>query len=88
MKKLLVSDVSDTIYLANAKQCKADPSLWEMTGDKQDFTKDAISAVFQWFMQHMSEFKDGERVENEEYSVTYKEQPFILKMIRKEENNG
>ncbi len=88
MKKLLASDISNTIYLTNAKQDKNNPNLWISSGEKQDYTGEAISAVFQWFVHNMTEFKDGKTVANEEYSITYESQPYTLKMVRKELNNG
>ena len=39
MKKLLLSDITKTIYLTNAKPIKNHPKLFEAVGEKQDFTK-------------------------------------------------
>lgn len=83
MKKLLVSDITNTIYLANAKPVKNNPKLFETIGEKQDFTDEAIKAVFQWFMNNY---------ENEEckeaFDVTFKNCPYVLRMIKIEESEG
>lgn len=78
-KKLLVSDISNTIYLATAKQDKNNPNLFIAIGEKQDFTDEAIKAVFQWFMNN---HKDNEP--NEAFEVTFKSSPYILRMIKKD----
>lgn len=55
MKKLLVSDITDTIYLANAKPVKGSADLFEVVGEKQDYTDEAIKAVYQWFLNKCQE---------------------------------
>lgn len=79
-KKLLVSDISNTIYLANAKQDKNNPNLFITTGEKQDFTDEAIKAVFQWFMNN---HKDNEP--NKLFQVTFASSPYVLQMVKKED---
>lgn len=59
MKKLLVSDLTDTIYLANAKPVKGHDDLFETVGEKQDFTDEAIKSVYQWFLNHCRKEKSG-----------------------------
>ena len=81
MKKLLVSDITNTIYLANAKPMKNDPKLFEAIGEKQDFTDEAIKAVFQWFMNNY----ENEEC-NEAFDVTFKNCPYVLRMIKKSED--
>ena len=80
-KKLLVSDISNTIYLANAKPMKDNPTLFVATGEKQDFTDEAIKAVFQWFMNNHKENEP-----NEAFEVTFKSSPYILRMVKKNAN--
>ena len=53
MKKLLVSDITKTIYLTNAKPIKDHPNLFEATGEKQDYTDEAIRAVFEIGRAHV-----------------------------------
>ena len=78
MKKLLVSDITKTIYLTNAKPIKDHPNLFEATGEKQDYTNEAIRAVFEWFMAN---FKENEP--NEAFEVMFDDCPYILQMIKR-----
>jgi hypothetical protein len=83
MKKLLVSDITKTIYLANAKPIKNYPNLFEIVGEKQDFTDEAIRAVFEWFMRN---FEENEP--NEAFEVRFGERPYVLQMIKRTEKGG
>lgn len=83
MKKLLVSDITKTIYLANARPIKNYPNLFEASGEKQDFTNEAIRAVFEWFMQN---FKENEP--NEAFEVTFGDCPYVLRMIKRTKKGG
>lgn len=86
MKKLLMSDLTKTIYLANAKPLKGCPNCWETVGEKQDFTDEAIRAVFEWFMAN---FKENEP--NEAFEVKFGNCPYVLQMIKRsttKENEG
>jgi hypothetical protein len=78
MKKLLVSELTKTIYLANAKPVKGLPDLFEVVGEKQDYTNEAIRAVFEWFMAN---FKENEP--NEAFEVKFGDCPYILQMIKR-----
>lgn len=78
MKKLLMSDLTKTIYLANAKPLKGLPNCWETVGEKQDFTDEAIRAVFEWFMAN---FKENEP--NEAFEVKYGNCPYVLQMVKR-----
>ena len=78
LKKLLVSDITTTIYLTNAKPIKDHPNLFEATGEKQDYTNEAIRAVFEWFMAN---FKENEP--NEAFEVKFGDCPYILQMIKR-----
>lgn len=80
MKKLLVNDLSNKIYLTNARQDKNNPDLFISVGEKQDFTNEAIKAVFQWFMNN---FKDNEC--KKAFEVTFNSAPYILRMVKKGE---
>lgn len=53
-KKLLVSDLTNTIYLARAKRV-GDSDLFETVGEKEDMTDEAIKAVYQWFLNQCQE---------------------------------
>lgn len=78
MKKLLVSDISNTIYLATAKPMKSNPHLFQAVGEKQDFTNEAIRAVFEWFVNNFEENQP-----HEVFEVTFKSSPYVLQMIKK-----
>ena len=71
MKKLVVSDISDTIYLANTKPVKDHPNLIETIGEKQDYTDECIRAVYQWFLNHCHEEKSGM------YQIRYGDKPWL-----------
>ena len=80
MKKLLVNDLSNKIYLTNARQDKNNPDLFISVGEKQDFTDEAIKAVFQWFMNN---FNDNEC--KKAFEVTFNSASYILRMVKKGE---
>lgn len=71
MKKLLVSDVTNKIYLVNAKPVKGHPHLVEAVGEKQDYTDEAIGAVYQWFLNHCRKEKSGL------YQVRFPNKPWL-----------
>lgn len=79
-KKLLVSDITNTIYLANAKQVKGNPDLWETVGDKKDMTDEAIRAVYQWFLNHCTEEESGF------YQIRFPGKPWLTMDTRKPKN--
>lgn len=71
MKKLVVSDISDTIYLANTKPVKDHPDLIETIGEKQDYTDECLRAVYQWFLNHSRAEKSGV------YRIRYGKKPWL-----------
>ena len=75
-KKMLVSDITHTIYYGNVKE--REDGLYEFTGKKDNVTDEAIKAVFDWFMKN---FQDNEP--NEVFEVTFKNVPYVLRMTRK-----
>lgn len=77
-KKLLVSDISNTIYLTTARQDKNNPNLFTITGEKKDFTDEAIKAVFQWFVNNHQNNEP-----NAIFQVTFKSSPYVLQMVKK-----
>lgn len=76
-KKLLVSDISNKIYLANAKPIKGLDRVFETVGEKKDFTDEAIRAVFEWFMK-----KHKENEPNEAYQIKFSDCPYVLQMYK------
>lgn len=85
-KKLLVSDITDTIYLTNAKPIKGLNGCFEAVGEKKDFTDEAIRAVFEWFMK-----KHKENEPNNIFEIRFSNCPYVLRMSKeplKEKENG
>ena len=78
MKKLLVSDITNTIYLANAKPVKDHPGLLETVGEKQDYTDAAIAAVYQWFLNHCKAEESGM------YQIRFPSKPWLTMNLNEE----
>ena len=47
MKRLMVSPLTNKIYLTNVKEDKKHEGLYIAQGEKQDYTDEAIRAVFE-----------------------------------------
>jgi len=77
MKKLVVSDITDTIYLANTKPVKDHPDLIETIGEKQDYTDECLRAVYIWFLNHCREEKSGM------YQIRYGDKPWLTMDLSK-----
>lgn len=73
MKKLMVSPLTGKIYLASVKDMGNGNFL--STGKQEDYTDEAIRAVFEWFMHHIetSENANG-------YTIRFKGVPYVLSM--------
>ena len=76
MKKLVVSDISDTIYLASTKPVKDHPDLIETIGEKQDYTDECLRAVYQWFLNHCREEESGM------YQIRYGDKPWLTMNLK------
>ena len=72
-KSFGVSPITNTIFYGTQDTEK---HMW--VGEKKDVTKDAIAAVFEWFV--------GKMEGNEEYSITFPGIEFELVMRRKIED--
>lgn len=68
-----VSPITNTIYYGTQ-----DTSRQKWTGKKEDVTKDAIAAVYEWFMGNMEGLN-----EDGEYCVTYPSSDYELVMRKK-----
>jgi len=77
MKKLMVSMLMNKIYLTNIKQDKDNPKISIATGKKEDYTDEAIRAVFEWFM---NEHKKNEP--NQAYEVKFPSTDYVLTMTK------
>ncbi len=71
MKKLLVSDLTDNIYLCNTKPVKDNDKIVEAVGEKLDYTDEAIRAVYQWFLNHCRQEESGM------YQIRYGDKPWL-----------
>ncbi len=78
-KKLMVSPLTNKIYLANVKQDKKNPELYIATGEKQDYTDEAIRAVFEWFMNNHKENEPKGAFE-----IRFNNCPYVLTMTKEE----
>jgi hypothetical protein len=78
MKKLTVSPITNTIYLSKVKQDKDNPNWFIIQGEKEDYTDEAIRAVFEWFMNN---HKQNEP--NEAYEVKFTNCDYVLTMTKK-----
>ena len=78
-KRLMVSNLTNTIYLTNVKQDKKDSKLYIATGEKQDYTDQAIRAVFEWFMNNHKENEPSEAFE-----LRFPNCPYVLTMTKEE----
>lgn len=73
IKTMGVSPITNTIFYGTLDTEK---SMW--VGKKIDVTEMAIKGVFEWFMNNMRE--------STEYSITYPNSGYRLKMVREENN--
>lgn len=79
MRRLMVSALGNRIYLTNVKEVKGKPGLFMASGKKEDYTDEAIRAVFEWFMNN---YKENEPAEA--YEVTFPGSGYKLIMVKKE----
>ena len=79
MKQLMVSMLGNRIYLTNIKQDKDNPKISIATGKQEDYTDEAIRAVFEWFMhEHIkNEPNDG-------YQLKYEGCDYVLTMTKED----
>lgn len=77
-KKMMVSDLSHTIYYGNVKYIGN--GVFKQVGKREDVTDEAIRAVFEWFMKNL---KDNEP--NEAYEVRFTNCPYVLRMTKESE---
>lgn len=81
-KRLMVSGLTNKIYLTSVRQDKKNPNLYIATGEKQDYTDEAIKAVFEWFINN---FKQNE--DNEAFEIRFPNCPYVLAMTKEREDN-
>ena len=73
MKRLMVSPLTGKIYLTSVKDMGNGNFL--STGKQEDYTDEAIRAVFEWFMHQI---KNAENANG--YTIRYKGIPYVLSM--------
>lgn len=83
MKKLVVSPITNTIYLTNGKPMKSNPECFVSSGKKEDYTDAAISAVFQWFVANYEN-----EAPSDGYELRYKGMPYVLTLTKEEKPEG
>jgi len=76
MKRLMVSPLTGKIYLTSVKDIGNGNFL--STGKQEDYTDEAIRAVFEWFMHQI---KNAENANG--YTIRYKGVPYVLSMTEK-----
>lgn len=80
MKHLMTNPLTNKIFLTQVQETAR--GLFLAKGKQQDYTDEAIGSVFEWFMNN---FKQNEP--NEAYEITYPDCPYILRMIKKKQQN-
>jgi hypothetical protein len=83
MKQLMNSILGNKIYLTAVKPLKDNPKLFVSTGKKEDYTDEAIRAVFEWFMNN---HKQNEP--NEAYEIRFTNCEYVLRMTKEVQNEG
>ena len=81
-KNIVVSDITNEIYLCNTRPVKGHEGLVECVGQKVDVTDKAIKAVYQWFLNHCKEEESGF------YQIRYGNKPWLSMQIEKQEDGG
>ena len=69
MKRLMVSPITHTIYLTNVKEQKN--GVFLSTGEKQDYTNEAVAAVYEWFLNQAKE--SDEKI----FRIKYGDNPWL-----------
>jgi hypothetical protein len=73
MKKLVVSPITNTIYLTNVKEHK--DGWLESIGEKQDYTQEAVRAVYEWFLNQAKESED------KMFQIKYGDRPWLAMQV-------
>ena len=82
-KRLMLSGLTNKIYLTRVRQDKNNPYLYIATGEKKDYTLEAIRAVFEWFINNFELNED-----NEAFEIRYPNCPYVLAMTKEREENA
>jgi hypothetical protein len=80
MKRLMVSPLTGKIYLTSVKPLGN--GLFQSTGQKQDYTDEAIKAVYEMFLQKSKESEDGL------FQIKFGEYPWLTMQIDKSLERG
>ena len=82
-KRLMLSNLTNKIVLTKVRQDKNNPYLYIATGEKQDYTDEAIRAVFQWFINNFEMKKD-----NVAFEIRFPDCPYVLAMTKERKENA
>ena len=74
MKRLMVSPITDTIWLTKCKD--VGNGNYESIGDKQDYTQEAVRAVYEWFLNQAKNSDDGM------FQIKYGDRPWLTMEIK------
>ena len=77
MRRLMNSIIGNRIYLTAVKEMKDRPGLFLSQGKKEDYTDEAIRAVFEWFINNHKENEPSEA-----YEVKFENLPYVLRMTK------
>lgn len=77
MKRLVVSPITNTIYLTSVRETKS--GLLVGTGEKQDYTNGAVGAVYEWFLNQAKASEDGV------FRVRYGDSPWLTMQMPEKE---
>ncbi|GHU56898.1 hypothetical protein AGMMS49975_21160 [Clostridia bacterium] len=77
MKRLVVNQITRQIVLTNLKDLGC--GKFQSIGKAEDYTDEAIRAVFEWFMLYVKETGD------KPYQVDYEGIGYILAMVKKKD---
>ncbi len=77
MRRLMVSALTNRIYLTDVKEDNKHSGLFIATGKKEDYTDEAIRAVFEWFINNHKENEPAEA-----YEIRFEGCPYVLTMTK------
>ena len=78
MKKLLLTPITHQIHWVSVKENTN--GVYRATGKPVDLTDEALSVVFQWFMQKIEDDKE----QTGRYNIRYGDLPYVLEMRKLE----
>ena len=80
MKKMLISPLTGRINYATVRELSS--GNYQLTGDREDVTDEAVRAVFEWFMHKIQETENARA-----YEIKYEGVPYVLEMRKIQDDN-